>query len=168
MSFVTDFTATDCRLLSGHLEQLSLICLNLKQLNLSGNPRCLLSLQGLRSVVGHCHNLQGVNLGGVYGKKIENCLELWKLLSEIKMLSHLRIQICTIESFIDVCSQHSLAQLALTFVCLKQLELMYNGSRYAEELFPSDESDSDESHSDEFHSDESDDLSPPCVESIQA
>ena len=144
LSFVTDFAAINCELLSDHLKQLSLACPNLEQLNLSGNPRCLESLQGLRSVVGHCHNLQGVNLGGAYGVKIENCLELWKLLSEIKMLSHLRIQICTIESFIDVCSQHNLAQLALKFVRLKQLELLKDDFgqhlQYTDELDRSDES----------------------------
>ena len=117
LSFVTDFTATNCKLLSDHLEQLSLACPNLEQLNLSGNIRCLESLQGLRSVVDHCHNLQGVNLEQVNFKG--NCQELWELLSEIKTLNHLRIEIDTMY----VRSQHSFVELAHKFVCLKQLEL---------------------------------------------
>ena len=138
LSFVTDFTATNCKLLSDHLEQLSLACPNLEQLNLSGNIRCLESLQGLRSVVDHCHNLQGMNLEQVNcGTNKENRQELWELLSEIKMLNHLRIDIATMDVTdvdidtdidttdvtMDVHSQHRLVELAHKFVCLKQLEL---------------------------------------------
>ena len=38
--------------------------------------------------------------------QIENCMELWKVLSEIEMLSYLRIEMCTMKPFIetDVCS----------------------------------------------------------------
>ena len=136
LSFVTDFTATDCELLSGHLEQLSVACPNLERLNLRGNTKCLESLQGLRNIVDHCHNLRGLNLENVHIKKRwclglcealnENCMELWEVLSEIKMLNHLRIEMCTMKPFmeIDVCSQHSFVELALKFVHLKQIELM--------------------------------------------
>ena len=75
----------DCALLSGHLEQLSITCFNLERLNLSGNTSCLKTLQGLRNIVDHCHNLQGINLENVLAMQIENCMELWKVLSEIKM-----------------------------------------------------------------------------------
>ena len=136
LSFVTDFTAMDCELLSGHLEQLSVVCPNLERLNLRGNTKCLESLQGLRNIVDHCHNLQGLNLENVHIKKRwclglcealnENCMELWEVLSEIKMLNHLRIEMCTMKPFmeVDVCSQHSFVELALKFVHLKQIELM--------------------------------------------
>ena len=136
LSFVTDFTARDCELLSSHLEQLSVACPNLERLNLRGNTKCLESLQGLRNIVDHCHNLQGLNLENVHMKKRrrlgsyealnENCMELWEVLSEIKMLNHLRIEMCTMKPFmeIDVCSQHSFVELALKFVHLKQLDLM--------------------------------------------
>ena len=66
--------------------------------------------------------------GNVHAMQIENCMELWKVLSEIKMLNHLRIEMCTMKPFIetDMCSQHSFVQLALKFVNLEQLELMEN------------------------------------------
>ena len=136
LSFVTDFTARDCELLSGHLEQLSVVCPNLERLNLRGNTKCLESLQGLRNIVDHCHNLRGLNLENVHIKKRwclglcealnENCMELWEVLSEIKMLNHLRIEMCTMKPFmeVDVCSQHSFVELALKFVHLKQVDLM--------------------------------------------
>ena len=127
LNFVTDFIATSCGLLSGHLEQLSIACPNLERLNLRSNTSCLESLQGLRSIVDHCHNLQAVNLEGVHVTKIENCIKFWEVLSKIKMLNHLRIEMCAMKPFIeiDICSQHSFVQLACKFIHLKQLELMF-------------------------------------------
>ena len=131
LSFVTDFTATRRGLLCGHLEQLSIACPNLERLNLSGNASCLESLQGLRNIVDHCHKLQGINLENIHVTKIQNCMELWEVLSEIKMLNHLRIEMCTMKSFIEITvrSQHGSVQLALKFVHLKRLELMFNDNR---------------------------------------
>ena len=128
LSFVTDFTTTKCGLLSGHLEQLSIACPNVEQLSLRGNRSCLESLQGLRNIVDHCHKLQAVNLEDVHATKIQNCMYLWKVLSEIKMLNCLRIEMCTMKGFIgiDASSQHSFVHLAVKFECLKQLELMHN------------------------------------------
>ena len=128
LNFITDFIAKSCGLLSGHLEQLSITCPNLERLDLRSNTSCLESLQGLKSIVDHCHNLQAVNLEGVHVTKIENCIKLWEVLSEIKMLSHLRIVVCTMNPLteIDVCSRDSFVQLAHKFICLKQLELMFD------------------------------------------
>ena len=133
LSFLTDFTATRRGLLCSHLEQLSVACPNLERLNLSGNPSCLESLKGLRNIVYHCHKLQAINLENIHVTKIQNCMELWELLSEIKMLNHLRIEMCTMKSFIEivVCSQHSIVKLALKFMHLKRLELMFNDDREA-------------------------------------
>ena len=135
LSFLTEFTATRCGLLSGHLEQLSIVCPNLERLALRGNTSCLESLQGLRNIVDHCHNLQGVNLEGIHAATIQNCIELWEVLSEIKMLNHLRIELCTFMGT-EVCSQQSLYQLALKFACLKQLELMDSSDDYVVPLPP--------------------------------
>ena len=129
LTFVTDFIATRCGLLlSGHLEHLSVACPYLERLNLRSNISCLEGLQGLRNIVDQCHNLQGVNLEDVHVTKIENCIKLWKILSETKILNHLRIEMCAMKTFIeiDVCSQHSIVQLALKFIHLKHLELMDN------------------------------------------
>ena len=40
---------------------------------------------------------------------VQDCIELWELLSEIKMLSRLTVQTCTMEPFgkNDTCVQHS-------------------------------------------------------------
>ena len=46
LNFVTDFDASNCGLLSDHLEQISVSCPNLKQLDLKGNVSCLESLKG--------------------------------------------------------------------------------------------------------------------------
>ena len=142
LSFVTDFTAIKCGLLSGHLEQLSIACCNLERLNLTCNIRCLESLQGLKNIVDRCHNLQGINLENVHVAEVENCMELWEVLSEIKMLNLLRIELCIMKPFIeaDVCSQYSFLQLALKFVHLEQLELMDNDNREAPCLHFSDKS----------------------------
>ena len=140
LSFVTDFTAMGCGLLSGHLEQLSVVCPNLERLDLRGNTKCLESLQGLRNIVDHCHNLQRLNLDNI--TKMESCVGLWEVLSETKSLNHLRIEICTMKPFIetDMCSQHNFAQLALKFINLKQLELMGQCDGQAPCIPDSDES----------------------------
>ena len=107
-----------CTLLSSHLEQLSVACPNLEQLDLRSNTSCLESLQGLRSIVDHCHNLQGINLKDVHVTKTENCS--YGTVGITEMLNHLRIEICTMKPFIetDACSQRSFVQLALKFMHL--------------------------------------------------
>ena len=127
LNFVTDFDASCFGLLSDHLEKLSIACPNLKRLNLQGNRKCLESLKGLRSIVNQCHNLQELNLDEVHVTEIQNCIELWELLSEIKMLSHLTVQACTMEPFgkNDRCAQHSFLKLVQKFVHLEYLQLTY-------------------------------------------
>ena len=43
-------------LCSKHLEQIGWTCPNLQHLNLQRNKRCLVSLQGLRTIASRCHN----------------------------------------------------------------------------------------------------------------
>ena len=128
LNFVTDFDASHCGLLSGHLEQLSIACPNLKRLDLNGNRSCLKCLKGLKSIVNQCHNLQGLNLNRVHVTGVQKCIELWELLSEIKMLSCLTVQSCTMEPFgkNDTCAQHCFLQLVQKFVHLEDLQLSYN------------------------------------------
>ena len=125
LNFVTDFEASYCGLLSGHLEQLSIACPNLERLNLAFNKSCLESLKGLRSIVNQCHNLQGLKLDGIHVTGIQNCLQFWELLSEIKMLNCLTVKTCTIEHFgkNDTCAQHSFLKLVQKFAYLEYLEL---------------------------------------------
>ena len=57
-----------------------------------------------------------------------NCIELWELLGEIKMLNCLTVQACTMEPFgkNDTCAQHSFLKLIQKFVHLEYLKLIYN------------------------------------------
>ena len=125
LNFVTDFDASHCGLLSGHLEQLSIACPNLKRLDLKRNESCLESLKGLKSIVNQCHSLQGLNLDYVHVTGVQKCIELWEQLSEIKMLNRLTVQTCTIEPFgkNDTCAQHSFLMLVQKFVHLEYLQL---------------------------------------------
>ena len=127
LNFVTDFVASYCGLLSGHLEQLSVACPNLKRLDLKDNRSCLESLKGLKSIVNQCHSLQGLCLDRVHVTGVQKCIELWELLSEIKMLNRLTVQSCTMEPFgkNGACAQHSFLQLVQKFVHLKYLQLSY-------------------------------------------
>ena len=128
LNFVTDFDASCFGLLSGHLEQLSVSCTNLERLNLAFNESCLESLKGLKSIVNQCHSLQGLKLNGIHFTRVQNCIELWELLSEIKMLNHLTVETCSMEPFgkNDTCAQHSFLKLVQKFVYLEHLQLSYN------------------------------------------
>ena len=132
LNFVTDFDASYCGLLSGHLEQLSIACPNLERLNLKHNRNCLESLKGLRSIVNQCHHLQGLNLDHVHAIRVQNCIQLWELLSEIKMLNRLTVWACTMEPFgkNDTCAQHTFLKLVQKFVYLEYLQLTYRYSKH--------------------------------------
>ena len=78
----------------GHLEQLAIACPNLERLNLGKAQNCLQSLQGLHAIVDTCQNLQGLNLVGIPVSSVESYLLLWELLSSIKKLTHLAIDLC--------------------------------------------------------------------------
>ena len=77
-----------------HLEQLAVACPNLERLNLKKAQNSLQSFQGLRAIVHTCQNLQGLNLEEIPVSSMESCLLLWELLSSIKKLTHLAIDIC--------------------------------------------------------------------------
>ena len=78
----------------GHLEQLAIACPNLERLNLRNAENSLQSMQGLRAIVNTCQNLQGLNLEEIPVSSMESCLLLWELLSSIKKLTHLAIDLC--------------------------------------------------------------------------
>ena len=78
----------------GHLKQLAIACPNLEQLNLKSVQNSLQSLQGLHVIVDTCRNLQGLNLVGIPVSYVESYLLLWQLLSSIKKLTHLAIDLC--------------------------------------------------------------------------
>ena len=81
---------------SDHLKQLALLCPNLQfNLNLIGNKgNCLKDLEGLRTIVHTCQSLISLNLFGIRVSLVESCLSLWELLSTLKKLAHLSIELC--------------------------------------------------------------------------
>ena len=130
LNFVTDFDTSHCGLLSGHLEQLSIACPNLERLNLAYNERCLENLKGLRSIVNQCHRLQGLKLDEIHVTGVQNYMQFWELLSEIKMLNRLTVKTCTMERFgkNDTCVQLSFLKLVQKFIHLEYLQLSYKGT----------------------------------------
>ena len=96
--FVTHFDASQCKLIySGHLEQLAIMCPNLLQLNIKGNCNCLKSLQGLRAIAS-CGKLQCLNLLGISIEQLEDRVQLWEILVNLRLL-YLAIEACVLLPF---------------------------------------------------------------------
>ena len=91
---VSNVDFSSMNIYSDHLEQLAIACPNLERLNLRSAQNSLQSLQGLHAIVDTCRNLQGLNLVGIPVSSMESCLLLWELLSSIKKLTHLGIDLC--------------------------------------------------------------------------
>ena len=81
---------------SNHLQQLATACPNLQQLHLQGNVNCLKDLQGLQAIVDKCKNLRSLNLARIDVSLVESYLLLWDLLSSLKKLTLLTIDLCMI------------------------------------------------------------------------
>ena len=113
---------------SNHLEQLAAVCPNLQRLNLQGNFNCLKDLKGLRAIVNTCQNLEGINLTKILVSRVESLVLLWELLSSLKKLTHLSIDLCLMESY-DTNKQKLIINTFKTFRCLKALEITHNCRR---------------------------------------
>ena len=83
---------------SNHLMQLAHVCFSLQRLNLKGNGNCLEDLRGLKFLIERCQNLVGLNLAGISEPSVQSYLKLWRLLSGMKRLSHLAIDLCLLKS----------------------------------------------------------------------
>ena len=95
LRFVTDIDfSADEVFQSDQLEHVAQMCPNLHRLNLC-MTQCLNSLQGLQAIAGSCCNLQGLNLLGIHTIQVENQLQLWEILSNLK-LTHLGIMFCVV------------------------------------------------------------------------
>ena len=110
---------------SGHLEQLAIACPNLERLNLGKAQNCLQSLQGLHAIVDTCQNLQGLNLVGIPVSSVESYLLLWELLSSIKKLTYLAIDVCMLiqSSNCDSADKEKLIDMLGKCGSLKALEI---------------------------------------------
>ena len=94
----THFDLTGCiSLYSGHLEQLAIVCPNLRRLNLQKCFCCLINLAGLQAIASHCHNLQGLNLLGICFTLVQDHILLWEILHDMK-LTHLAMEFCVLRS----------------------------------------------------------------------
>ena len=123
LTFVTEFDLSYRDTHSVHLEQLAILCPNLIRLNLFHCKDCLRSLKGLRAIASCCHNLQGVNLLGIQVTMVENHMQLWEILSGLK-LTHLAIDLCNLMPFEDNdVNKQNLLKLYQKFVHLKALHL---------------------------------------------
>jgi len=71
-------------------------CPNLQRLNLQYCTECMRSLQGLQAIASHCHNLQGLNLLGICVLMVEDHVQLWEILTAIK-LTHLGVYCCVLK-----------------------------------------------------------------------
>ena len=91
---VSDIDLSSVNVYPDHLEQLAIACSNLERLDLSSAQNCLQNMQVLHAIVNTCQNLQGLNLEEIPLESKESCLLLWELLSSIKKLSHLAIDLC--------------------------------------------------------------------------
>ena len=110
----------------GHLEQLAIACPNLERLNLGKAQNCLQSLQGLHAIVDTCQNLQGLNLVGIPVSSVESYLLLWELLSSIKKLTHLAIDLCMLiqSSNCNSADKEKFIGMLRNCVSLKALEII--------------------------------------------
>jgi len=101
LRLVTHFDVAFCdKFNSNHLEQLSVTCPNLQQLNLRNNTVCLKNLQGLQSIAQNCEKLQGINLLGVPVINIESHLLLWETICHMK-LTHLAVELCVVRTAVN-------------------------------------------------------------------
>ena len=105
-----------------NLEQLAVVCPNLQRLNLKGNGGCLAYLKGLNAIVYACQNLEGLNLAGIQSISLHSYLDLWELLSSIKRLTHLAIDLCMLKP-IDSDHKGCLINMLKRCHSLKALEL---------------------------------------------
>ena len=81
---------------SSHLQRLAVVCPNLQQLNLQGNAKIL---QGFRAIVNACENLESLNLERLSVSAVESHVLLWELLSSLKKLTHLNIDLCMVKLY---------------------------------------------------------------------
>jgi len=95
LRILTDLDFEYCRgLKSEHLQQLATACPKLQRLNLQSTTECLVNLEGLLRIAKHCDDLRGLNLLNISICATENYSKLWKILSGMKKLTYLAVEMC--------------------------------------------------------------------------
>ena len=119
-----DFSFID--IYPGHLEQLAIACPNLERVNLMYATKCLQSLKGLHAIADRCKNLQGINLAGIPTSCVEGKLLLWELLSSVKKLTHLAMDVSMVTHIgnYDDVDQQKFISLLKGLDALKALEVV--------------------------------------------
>ena len=102
-----------------YLEQLAIACPNLQRLNLQNCYHSLEILQGLKAIANYCHYLQGLNLLGLCVPKVEARIQLWEILSDMK-LTNLAVNYCVVCS--EVTSKERLICLLQKCLTIKGIE----------------------------------------------
>ena len=120
---VSNVDFSDMYICPGHLKQLAIACPNLERINIGANLNCLQNLKGLRAIVDKCKNLQGINLNGIQNVECE--LLLWELLSSVKKLTHLAIDLSMLTQLGNCDDVHKQKLIGLLKSChaLKALEI---------------------------------------------
>jgi len=108
---------------SGNLEQLAIACPYLQRINLTNNQKCFSSLQGLQAMAQHCTKLFGLNLKFIAVAQMENQVQFWKILSDMK-LTHLVVEGCVIQPLIG--NEEKLVKLFKKFYSLRGLQIEVN------------------------------------------
>ena len=125
LAFLTHFNAHYCQLYSEHIEELAMACPKLLELDLNYNSNCLKNLKGLRTVASSCKHLQGLNLLHISVKDVENHVQLWEILVELK-LTYLAIDLCVLLPHeVNVQVKDSIIGLQQKCSDLKALEVSY-------------------------------------------
>ncbi|XP_065888343.1 uncharacterized protein [Dysidea avara] len=93
LNYIIELNLPVCNLSSDQLRQIGITFPNLQRLDLSQNEVCLRRLQSLRTIASYCHHLQGLNLFGIPAVKVEDQIQFWEILSDMK-LTHLAIDLC--------------------------------------------------------------------------
>ena len=131
-----DVSKYNC-LLPSDIEQIAIVCPHLQQLKISRCCQCLTSLHGLQAIASHCHNFQGLNMVGISVSAVENQIQLWEILSNMK-LTHLVVDYCIIvtPSTGDAGHKKSLASLYQRCSWLLALEIhcLYTSCRSCKEV----------------------------------
>ena len=99
------------------------MCPNLQRLNLKENIKCLRDLTGLTVIIHTCQNLVGLNLAGISLSSVQSYLILWELLSSLKRLTHLAIDLCLLKQSDTCAKKRRLINILKSCHSLQALEL---------------------------------------------
>ena len=136
LNSVSCIDLTSANVQSDHLKQFAVACPNLQRLNLKDNVDCLNDLQGLHAIVHTCQNLESLNLSGISISRVQSYLLLWELLSSLKKLTFLTIDLCMLRLYDVGDDEQKLVNMCESFYKLQALDIhcesTYYGNQYCD------------------------------------